>query len=96
MKIALLVPAPFETLSGGYLYDRRILEGLRARGHDAQAVELPGRHPLPDAAAEAGARAALEAAPEDARLVVDGLGLPALRDHAGRLDAGADQAERDE
>ena len=31
MKAALLVPAPFDTVSGGYIYDRRIVEGLRGR-----------------------------------------------------------------
>ncbi|HYZ31236.1 MAG TPA: glycosyltransferase family 4 protein [Crenalkalicoccus sp.] len=76
--VALLVPAPFETVSGGYIYDRRMVEGLRAIGHQVQVLELAGRHPLPDAAAEAAARAALEAVPEGTRLVVDGLALPAF------------------
>ncbi len=78
MKLALIVPAPFSALSGGYLYDRRMVEGLRGLGHDVVVVELGGRHPLPDAAAEAAARAALEALPEGMIPVVDGLGLPAF------------------
>ena len=57
MKLALLVPGPFDTVSGGYIYDRRIVEGLHALGHEVQVVELAGRHPLPDAAAEAARRA---------------------------------------
>ena len=32
MSIHLLVPGPFGTVSGGYIYDRRIVEGLRALG----------------------------------------------------------------
>lgn len=76
--IALLVPGPFDTVSGGYGYDRRIAAGLRALGQEVRVVELAGRHPLPDGAAEAAARAALAALPEGARIVVDGLGLPAF------------------
>lgn len=78
MKLALLVPGPFGTVSGGYIYDRRIVQGLRALGHEVQVVELAGRHPLPDAAAEAAARAVLAALPADVRPVIDGLGLPAF------------------
>jgi hypothetical protein len=30
LSIYLLVPAPFSAISGGYIYDRRMVEGLRA------------------------------------------------------------------
>jgi len=85
MRIALLVPGPFDTISGGYIYDRRLVAGLRALGHEVQVVELPGRHPLPDEAATEGARAVLATLPEDTRIVVDGLGLPAFAPLAGEL-----------
>lgn len=78
MDIAFLVPAPFDAISGGYGYDRRLVAGLRAQGHGVQVMELPGTHPQPDAAALAGARAALDAVPRDARIIIDGLGLPAF------------------
>ncbi len=78
MKVALLVPGPFDTVSGGYIYDRRLVEGLGAAGHQVRVIELAGRHPLPDAAAEAAARAALAEVPDDTRIVIDGLGLPAF------------------
>jgi len=78
MDIALLVPGPFDAISGGYIYDRRLVEGLRALGHDVQVIELAGRHPLPDEEAIAGARHALNAVAEGARIIVDGLGLPAF------------------
>ncbi len=111
MKVALLVPGPFDAISGGYNYDRRILAGLEARGHAVEAVTLPGRHPLPDAAAEAGARDALARLDDAAtRIVVDGLGLPAflpLREdlarrravglihHPTALETGVAEADRD-
>ena len=84
-SLALLVPAPFSTLSGGYLYDRRMVEGLRGLGHAVQVIELAGQHPLADASAEAAARAALAALPEETILVIDGLGLPAFAPLAAEL-----------
>ena len=85
MKLALIVPAPFAAISGGYLYDRRMVEGLRALGHAVDVVELPGRHPLPDAVAEAAARDAL---PAGATAVIDGLCLPAFAPDAVRNAVG--------
>lgn len=78
MRVALLVPGRIGTVSGGYGYDRAIVAGMRAAGHEVDVVELAGRHPLPDAAAVAAARAAWAALPEDAVPVIDGLGLPAF------------------
>jgi glycosyltransferase involved in cell wall biosynthesis len=87
MRLALLVPGPFDTVSGGYAYDRRIVAGLRALGHEVRVVELAGRHPLPDAAAEASAADALAALPEGVTPVLDGLGLPAFAALADALAA---------
>ncbi len=89
MHVALIVPAPFEAISGGYAYDRRMLAGLRAAGHVAEVIELGGIHPLADDAARAAARAAwdaLGAAPPHraSHLLIDGLALPAF---AGMGDA---------
>ncbi|RVT99209.1 glycosyltransferase [Rhodovarius crocodyli] len=78
MKIALLVPAPIETVSGGYNYDRRLIAGLRANGHAVRVIELAGNHPMPDDTAEAAARAAWAGIAEDELPVIDGLGLPAF------------------
>src|SRR4051812_19786279 len=110
MKLALLVPGPFDTVSGGYIYDRRIMEGLRGLGHAVEGVELAGRHPLPDDAAEEAARAALAGLPGDAQPIIDGLGLPAfapladdlvrrraigLIHHPTALEHGAPQEDRE-
>ena len=46
--ISLIVPAPFDAVSGGYAYDRRIVAGLRDAGHTVKVVELAGSHPLAD------------------------------------------------
>jgi len=87
MRIALLVPGPFETVSGGYLYDRRMVEGLRALGHAVRVVELAGRYPMPDEAAMASARAAWARLGPDEIAVIDGLGLPAFAPLAEALAA---------
>jgi glycosyltransferase involved in cell wall biosynthesis len=84
MRLALLLPAPLETISGGYEYDRRIVGGLREAGHDVRVVELAGRHPLADAAAMASACVAWDGLGDDVLPVIDGLCLPAF---AGMGDA---------
>ena len=78
MRCALLVPGPFGTISGGYLYDARIVAGLRALGAAVRVVELEGQYPLPDAAAEAAARRALDGLAPDERPILDSLALPAF------------------
>jgi glycosyltransferase involved in cell wall biosynthesis len=78
MHITLLVPAPFDTVSGGYEYDRRMVAGLRAAGHDVNVLELAGSHPLTDAVATEAARAAWATLPADTCPVIDGLALPAF------------------
>jgi glycosyltransferase involved in cell wall biosynthesis len=78
MNIVFAVPAPLEAISGGYGYDRRILAGLRELGHAVRVEEMAGRHPLPDAAAEAAAGEVLAGMAATEVLVVDGLGLPAF------------------
>lgn len=78
MKIALLVPGPIGTVSGGYGYDRRLVAGLAGAGHAVRVVELAGQHPVPDDTAEASARAAWAGLAADEVPVIDGLGLPAF------------------
>jgi hypothetical protein len=85
MHVALLVPGPLETVSGGYGYDRAIIAGLRDLGHQVTVIELAGRYPLPDAAAHEAARAAWDGLPKGAVPVIDGLGLPAFAPLADAL-----------
>ena len=78
MHITLIAPAPFDTVSGGYEYDRRMVAGLRAAGHRVEVLELPGSFPLTDATAVAAARAAWDGLGPDTEVVIDGLALPAF------------------
>ena len=70
-EIAFVVPGRLDQLTGGYLFDRRIVEGLRARGRVVRVIELSAR------GGNAGS-AALAALPNGTRTVVDGLALSGL------------------
>ena len=78
MHVSLIVPAPLDQVSGGYAYDRRMAEGLRAHGHTVAVVELNGRFPLSDDDARDSACAAWDRLAEPTRPVIDGLALPAF------------------
>ncbi|MBS0347578.1 MAG: glycosyltransferase family 4 protein [Proteobacteria bacterium] len=78
MELAFLVPGALDQLTGGYLYDRQVVHGLRARGHQVQLVELAGRHPEADEHARQAATAALASLPDGTIAVIDGLALPAF------------------
>ena len=87
MHATLIVPVPFETVSGGYAYDRRIVEGLRACSHAIDVRELPGRHAPADAEASAAAGQLIATMPASTIPVIDGLALPAFAAHADALAA---------
>lgn len=44
MKLGLLIYGSLDTLSGGYIYDRYLVAGLRARGHTVEIISLPWRN----------------------------------------------------
>ena len=64
-EIAFVVPGRLDQLTGGYLFDRRIVEGLRARGRSVRVIELSQRADT----------ARLAALPDETATVVDGLAL---------------------
>jgi glycosyltransferase involved in cell wall biosynthesis len=82
------VPGPLEQRTGGYLFARHVVEGLRAGGREVEVIELPGRFPAADAIAHKGCAASLAGLPDGAIAVVDGLAL------AGFERCLAEQAKR--
>jgi glycosyltransferase involved in cell wall biosynthesis len=44
MKIGLMIYGSLETLSGGYLYDRKLVEYLRSQGDTVEIISLPWRN----------------------------------------------------
>jgi glycosyltransferase involved in cell wall biosynthesis len=88
--VTLIVAGDPHQLTGGYIYDRRIADALRALGWSVHVVGLAGRFPEADDRASTELAQTLAACPDGARVVIDGLalgGLPEVaRAHAGRLE----------
>jgi len=85
----LLVPGDLHTPTGGYVYDRRLLDGWRARGRSVDVLRLDGDWPLPGPDTLAQAAGALARLRDGTVVIADGLAFGALADvvapHAQRL-----------
>jgi glycosyltransferase involved in cell wall biosynthesis len=79
-SVVLVVPGRLDARTGGSIYDRRIVEGLRQRGWGVEALELDASFPYPTSAAHAHADAALAAIAAGSIVVVDSLALGAMPD----------------
>ncbi|MFN4059386.1 MAG: glycosyltransferase family 4 protein [Paracoccus hibiscisoli] len=76
--LAFALPGDITTLTGGYIYDRRLVEGLRAQGRSVRVIALSDAFPTPDAAQMSQALDALQALPADQPVIIDGLAFGAL------------------
>ena len=87
--LAFVVPGDLATLTGGYRYDRRLIEGLRAGGWQVTCHSLDPGFPAPSDGALRDAAEALAAIPDGRVTVIDGLAYGAMPEiaaaHAGRL-----------
>lgn len=72
------IPGDLATPTGGYGYDRRVLELLPSYGIAAKAVALPGSFPSPTGDDLVLTEKLLTAVPQEAALLVDGLAFGAL------------------
>lgn len=83
-------PGPLDKRTGGFIYNRRIITGLRERGISVELHCLPESFPAPDADARKQAVDLLAQIPDGARLIIDGLAFGVLADefdpHAERLN----------
>ncbi len=88
-RIAFVLPGTLDGLTGGTIYDRRIVAGLRQRGWQVDVVALSTQFPWPGAAALDDAAAAVAAIPDGTLVVADGLAFGAMpavaHRHAARL-----------
>src|SRR5215475_12389134 len=66
--LVFVVPGRLDQLTGGYLYDRHIIDGLRSRGRDVEVIEL---------GADTNGRA-LASIADGTPTIVDALALPGL------------------
>lgn len=88
-SLEFLVPGDLQAATGGYGYDRRIIEGLAHLGWRVNVRALNDSFPFPTAAALDEAAAVFSRVPDGALVMVDGLALGAMPDvaarHAGRV-----------
>jgi glycosyltransferase involved in cell wall biosynthesis len=82
--LCLIVPGQLDTLTGGYGYDRRMAEGLRACGWAVDVRELTGEFPFPSGRALAAAADVLASVPDEALVMVDGLAFGAMPEQAAK------------
>jgi glycosyltransferase involved in cell wall biosynthesis len=84
-----LIPGELHSGTGGYVYDRRVIDGLRALGWHVEVQRLDPSFPSPSAAALAHAAGLLSRLPDAALVLIDGLALGAMPElieaHARRL-----------
>jgi len=107
---AFAIPGDIETLTGGYIYERRLLEGLRALGRDMHHVVLGDSFPDPTPRDVSDTVEALAAIEPGRVLILDGFivgsfetsGLARVRapivamvHHPLALESGLDEARRE-
>lgn len=82
--VVLVVPGSLETPTGGYVYDRKIVAGLRARGCSVTVKPIDASFPYPTEEARDEAARILADIPSGTTVLVDGLALGVLPGEAAR------------
>lgn len=75
---AFAIPGDLDSTTGGYIYDRRVIAGLRALGRKMYHLPLGATFPDPTRADTDDAARQLAAVPPDRPVIIDGLALGAL------------------
>lgn len=81
-SLVLIVPGHLHTRTGGYIYDRRIVEGLRARGWRVDVREIDDDFPRPGPGSLERAAEVLRTLPDNSLVLIDGLAFGAMPDVA--------------
>lgn len=82
--IYFVIPGDLNSRTGGTIYDKRIIEGLRSLGQFVEVVTLGGNFPFPSAAEKESAGRVFTGLPDNTVCVVDGLAFGALPEAAER------------
>jgi glycosyltransferase involved in cell wall biosynthesis len=77
-ELRFAVPGDIKTLTGGYAYDRRLMQELRRAHWNVQHLALPAGFPFPDAGDLAASARQLAHCPTGSLVLVDGLAYGAL------------------
>jgi glycosyltransferase involved in cell wall biosynthesis len=83
--IAFAVPGDLTTLTGGYVYDRRIIAELKRLGWPVTRLNVGEGYPWPSQATLAIAKARLQSVPDNDPIIIDGLAFGVLPDVALKL-----------
>lgn len=83
-QLFVAIPGDIDTRTGGYGYDRKIVDGLRQRGWQVEVLSLPGEYPCPSSTDRVSAARALAQIPDGALVLADGLAFGALPDEVAR------------
>ena len=81
-SLAFMIPGDLEALTGGYEYDRRIINGLRGLGWAVDVETLDGSFPDPTPFAREDAGRRFAALNDGTIVMIDGLAFGALADEA--------------
>ena len=84
-RLVFAIPGDLITATGGYIYDRHIIEGLRTKGWDVQVLGLGEGFPYPDVQTRHKACESLLSLEADVPLVIDGLAFGVLPEVAAQL-----------
>lgn len=89
-RLCFAYPGDLETPTGGYGYDRNIIEGLKDLGWQVDLLSLGEGYPFPAQTVQSRTRELIAGLPDGTTLVIDGLAfgvMDAVATHeAGRLD----------
>lgn len=83
-RLFFAIPGPIDLRTGGYGYDRRLIEGLRGLDWQVEHLALGGSFPYPTDEDLDAADAALGALGDGSLVLVDGLAFGAMPDIAAR------------
>ncbi|EHS50037.1 glycosyl transferase group 1 [Rhizobium sp. PDO1-076] len=89
-SLTFVYPGALDLNTGGYAYDRRVIEGLRAGGWTVELLGLGDGFPFPSVQTLAAAEERLSALEDDQLLLIDGLAYGVLdgwaQQHAQRMN----------
>jgi glycosyltransferase involved in cell wall biosynthesis len=78
MHVHLVVPGNIHTLTGGYIYDKRMTDGLRLKGHQIQIHSLSGEDPFSSEERSGQCWERLRAVPKGETIIFDSLVFGAI------------------
>lgn len=84
-QLIFVYPGDLGAPTGGYAYDRRIIQGLEGLGWQIQLISLGDGYPFPDTTQIAFAGSLLQGLTEGIPMVIDGLALGALPELAAEI-----------